>query len=70
MSDDTGTFAPANGATVTIDAQTARIIRDVFVPHNPRKMRNCDERVRQAAFRFIEAAEHPVPPGPLFSEAK
>lgn len=43
--------------TVEIDLETASTIRNAFVPRNPRKMRNCDERVRQAAIRFIEAVE-------------
>lgn len=42
---------------VEIDLATARLIRRAFVPRNPRKMRNCDEEVRQAAIRFIEAVE-------------
>lgn len=45
-------------ATVEIDLATALLIRRAFVPRNPRKMRGCDEAVRQAALRFIEAVEH------------
>ena len=45
-------------ATVEIDLRTAVLIRKAFVPRNPRKMRNCDDDVRQAAIRFIEIVEH------------
>lgn len=43
--------------TVELDLETAQLIRNAFIPHNPRRMRNCDEQVRQAALRFIEAVE-------------
>ena len=43
--------------TVEVDLATALLIRRAFVPRNPRKMRGCDESVRQAALRFIEIVE-------------
>lgn len=51
--------------TVEIDLDTARLIRQAFVPRNPRKLRNCDPDVRQAALRFIELVEHAERTAPL-----
>jgi hypothetical protein len=42
---------------VTIDLETALLIRKAFVPTNPRRMRNTTDEVRQAALRFIELVE-------------
>lgn len=47
----------ADTSTVTLDLETALLIRRAFVPRNPRRMRNTTEEVRQAALRFIEVVE-------------
>jgi hypothetical protein len=41
--------------TVTIPLEVAILIRNVFVPRNPNKMRNAAPAVVQAAKDFIQA---------------
>lgn len=53
-----GVAAVAGGSlAVAVDLRTAQLIRRVFLPHNPNKMRNCDPEVRAAAKTFISAFE-------------
>lgn len=49
----TGEPAPRPPRTITIDLDDAIIVRNVFLPRNPNKMRGADPLVVAAAKKFI-----------------
>lgn len=53
----TGTALPKKEPTVGTTLETARLIRNVFLPSNPNKMRKAAPEVVAAAKAFIAAVE-------------
>jgi hypothetical protein len=50
--------AVSTSVEVRLPLETARIIRAVFLPHNPNKMRKPDPEVLAAVTIFIEALRY------------